>query len=92
MDFVYKEDRIVLYNEAEEVIAEITFPAVSENEVEITHTFVDGSLRGQGIAGKITEAAADYIRQNSKKVKPVCSYAVGWFSKHPEYNDILSDR
>lgn len=89
MDFIYKEDRIVLMNEEEKVIAQVTFPAVDAHTVDIDHTFVDDSLRGQGVAGKLMEAAAGYLREHGKKAVLTCSYAVKWFEKHPEYGDVV---
>lgn len=89
MDFIYKEDWIVLMDEEEKVIAQVTFPAVDENTVDIDHTFVDDSLRGQGVAGKLMEAAARYLKEHEKKAVLTCSYAVKWFEKHPEYEDVV---
>ena len=51
MEFQYEKERIFACDEAGKVIAEITFP-VSQGVADINHTFVDGSLRGQGVAGK----------------------------------------
>ena len=52
MDFKHNENQIALYSETGDLLAEITFPYVNENTVDVNHTFVDTSLRGQGIAGK----------------------------------------
>ena len=73
------------------MIAEIDFPEESAGVVNITHTFVDNSLRGQGIAGRITQAAADQLRSEGRKAVLSCSYAVEWFDEHPEYADVLAD-
>ena len=55
---------------------------ISIRTVEINHTFVDASLRGQGIAGKLmTELISELEKRISKRV-PTCSYAVSWFEKH----------
>lgn len=89
MDFIFKEDRVVLLNEEEKVIAEVTFPSVDAYTVDIDHTFVDDSLRGQGVAGKLMEAAAGYLKEHGKKAVLTCSYAVKWFEKHPEYGDVV---
>ena len=32
------------------------------------------------IAGKLMQAAAQYLDESGKKVLPTCSYAVGWFA------------
>ena len=88
MDFKYGKNRIYLENENGECIAEVTFPQISENEVNINHTFVDRSLRGQGVADKLVKELAVYLRKNNKKAISSCSYAVDWFEKNPEYDDV----
>lgn len=85
----YENNRIWSESKDKTVIAEVLFPLESENVVNITHTFVDDSLRGQGAAGKLMEAAAEKIRQNNWQAKLTCSYAIAWFSRHKEYEDIL---
>lgn len=89
MEFNYSDDRIFLLNDKNETIAEVTFPQTDENTVTIDHTYVDSSLRGQGVASKLLYSAAEYLRNNNKKVIPTCSYAVEWFKKHKEYSNIL---
>ncbi|MGI6069676.1 MAG: GNAT family N-acetyltransferase [Blautia sp.] len=89
MDFVYTDNKISLMDERGRVLAEVTFPEAGESVVNINHTFVDDSLRGQGIAGRMMEAAAEHLRKQNKKVVLTCSYAVKWFEKHPEYSDLL---
>ena len=68
---------------------EVTFPPIDEDTVNINHTFVDSSLRGMGMAGKLMEAAAREIRKEGKKAVLSCSYAIKWFDSHEEYKDIL---
>lgn len=89
MEFTYNRNQIALFDGKNHVIAEVTFPDVDTDTVEIDHTFVDDSLRGQGVAGKLMEAAARYLREQNKKAVLTCSYAVKWFEKHPEYADIV---
>ena len=89
MDFICELNRVVLYNENKKILAVVTFPDISFSTVNINHTFVDDSLRGQGVASKIMEKTAKTIRSQNKKAKLTCSYAISWFNKHPEYNDIL---
>ena len=90
MEFKTEEGRIWLPDAAGSMAAEVLFPAGSDGTVQITHTFVDDSLRGQGVAGRLMEAAAQKLRADGKKAKPVYSYAVAWFEKHPEYADVLA--
>ncbi|MDR1953123.1 MAG: N-acetyltransferase [Clostridiales Family XIII bacterium] len=89
----YKRDTNWIYatDEAGKVIAEITFPNIKDGIVSINHTFVDASLRGQGIASELVQEAYDTIKANGKKAVLVCPYAVKWFAAHPEKNDIVID-
>ena len=89
MNFQTRKDRIIVAGPDEKVLAEIHFPEDENGTVCIERTFVDASLRGQGIAGKLMEVAVKQIRASGKKAKPVCSYAVSWLESHPEYQDIL---
>lgn len=91
MNFIYQPNRIYAVDETGRLIAEITFPGRSGRVVEITHTFVDDSLRGQGIAGKMMEALAQKLRSENKKAVPVCSYAVRWFETHSEASDLRAE-
>ena len=89
MEFQKETGRIYAEKEGK-LIAEITFPEEGGVAV-IDHTFVDDSLRGQGVAGRLVRAAADQIRAEDKKARAVCSYARAWFDRHPEEADLLED-
>lgn len=88
MKIQYEAQRLFIEDESGKMMAEVTFP-VAEGVATIDHTFVDDSLRGQGIAGKLMQATADYLKEAGLKVHPVCSYAVSWFEKHGEYRDMV---
>lgn len=90
MEFSQEEGRIFALDEGGRLLAEVTFPA-REGVATIDHTFVDASLRGQGVAGQLLQAAADTLRARGLKARPVCSYAVRWFEQHPEQADLLAD-
>lgn len=92
MKLNYAENRIYIDGEAGKTVAEVTFPPVSKDVVEIDHTFVDDSLRGQGIAGKLLLAVAQELRKAGRKEYPACPYAKQWFSRHPEFADVYSDQ
>ncbi|HKM01424.1 MAG TPA: GNAT family N-acetyltransferase [Sedimentibacter sp.] len=88
MDFKYEKNRIYLENEIGECIAEVTFPQISEDKVNINHTYVNHSLRGRGVADKLVNELAVHLRKSNIKAISTCSYAVDWFEKHPEYDDV----
>lgn len=69
------------------VKAEITWTQLADVMV-IEHTFVDESLRNQGLAKKLLDQAADYARTQDYKMEPVCSYAVVAFDRYKDYDDV----
>ncbi len=89
MDFKSNSSRIWLEDENGKVVALLDYPEISPGVVNFAHTEVDPSLGGQGIAAKITEAAAQNLRREGRKAELSCSYSIRWFSKHPEYADVL---
>ncbi len=89
MELKYDHNRIYVTDDEEKVIAEITYPEVEAGVVDIDHTYVDDSLRGQGVAGKLVTAAYDSIKKDNKKAVLTCPYAVKWFENHPDKNDII---
>ncbi len=84
MDFITESDRIYATDASGRLVAEVTFPA-RNGIARINHTFVDDSLRGQGIAGELVKLAADKILAEGKQIAATCPYAVAWFKRHPEY-------
>ena len=82
MEFITESERIYCNDEKGNVIAEITFPRTDNNVYCINHTFVDDSLRGQGIAGQLVKRAVDKINDDGGKVTATCSYAKGWIEKN----------
>ncbi|HHZ02767.1 MAG TPA: N-acetyltransferase [Tissierellia bacterium] len=88
MDFKYENNRIYLENEKGQCTAEVTFPPIDEGKVNINHTYVAPALRGKGIADMLVRELALYLRKNNLKAIPTCSYAVDWFEKNPQFNDV----
>jgi hypothetical protein len=52
------------------------------------HTIVPPEIGGMGVAARLVEAMVTDALQTGFKVKPVCSYVVAAFEKHPEWADI----
>lgn len=59
--------------------------------VSADHTYVPDSMRGQGIAARLTDALIEAARSEGWKVIPRCSYVVVAFQRHPEWSDVLAD-
>lgn len=49
------------------VLGEVTFPSCGDGIVDINHTFVDGSLRGQGIAGELLSRTAAELEKSGRR-------------------------
>lgn len=91
MKFEKESGRIFALDETGKVLAEVTFPTGEDGIADLNHTFVDPSLRGQGIADQLLAEAAKTLREEQKKARLTCSYAVSWFEKHPEHSDLLME-
>jgi len=55
----------------------------------IPHVEAALALRGKGTAGRLMEGIAAIAREQHYRIKPTCPYAVAWFRRHPETNDLL---
>lgn len=56
-------------------IALITFKYLSDNLIDVNHTYVNNNLRGQGIALLLMNRVVEFARENNLKMKASCSYA-----------------
>jgi uncharacterized protein len=89
MEYIKQTHQIYALNETGQVIAEVKFPITTGNIVEINRTYVDVSLRGQGVANELLVMAYDSIKSQGFKAIPTCSYAVTWFKRNKDKHDVL---
>lgn len=89
MNFMKEANRIYLTDGEDNIIAELNFPNVKEQVVEANRTFVDASLRGQGVAGKLMDELVAFLEESNQKLIPTCSYAVKWLQDRPEYSHLV---
>jgi len=52
------------------------------------HTLVPSEIGGRGIAALLVEALVADARAQGFRVKPVCSYVVKAFEKHPDWSGV----
>ena len=91
MNWKYEDRRVYATDEKGELMCEATFVRKENGELDIDHTYVNSSLRGQGMAGKMMVVVAEYLREKGLKASATCSYANIWLKRHEElYSDILS--
>lgn len=63
---------------------------VSNDRLIVLHTIVPKEIGGRGIAGELVKAAFDYARQKGLQPAAICSYALLWLQRHPDYATPLS--
>jgi predicted GNAT family acetyltransferase len=71
-------------------IAEMTYTRTNPSLVVVDHTFVDPSLRGQGVARQLQDAMVAWARESATKVIPVCSYVKVQFDRDASIRDVLA--
>jgi len=90
MKTVLEDGYIYYVDDNDKMLAWINYKEEADGVYDIIHTIVDESARGKGVAGRLTEELAEKFRNEHKKTRLTCSYAVAWFAKHPEYSDVLA--
>lgn len=96
MEFDIKEvdHGFAIFNESgDKRIAEIEYQQTAEDIIVATHTWVDPSLRGEGVAGKLLDHLVADSEAKGRKIKALCPYVVRKFNEQPEkYNEINADK
>ncbi|AUX90903.1 GNAT family N-acetyltransferase [Acinetobacter sp. ACNIH1] len=71
-------------------LAEITYQWQEASTIVADHTWVDNSLRGQGVARKMLDVLVDFARKNSLKIIPQCSYVDVMFKRDRSLQDVAA--
>lgn len=90
MNYKSEKNKTWIEDESGREVAILEYPEVRPGLVNLMHTEVIPEMNGLGLAGKITEYVANELRKQGIKAELTCSYSIRWFSKHPEYNNILN--
>lgn len=85
-----KEDYAISFLDKDDnVLAYVTYPLVEDGVVNINRTYVDGKLRGQGIAKKLMDLVYEDLVKRGLKARITCSYAVKYFSENEDKIKII---
>lgn len=79
-----------LDNEQGQRIAEISYVWRGEDKIIADHTWVDDSLRGQGMARQLLDTLVDFAREKQLKIVPTCSYVDVMFKREPSFADVIA--
>jgi uncharacterized protein len=71
-------------------LAELTYKKDGDS-INIDHTEVDKSLRGQGVGEDLVAAAVNFARYENIKVAASCPYANKVLRETVEYADVFSE-
>ena len=82
MQFIKEENRIYATNIDNETVAEVTFYEIENGIYNIDHTFVDDSLRGQGVGSKLVQEAVNTIREKGAQIQATCPFASKWLKEN----------
>lgn len=82
MEFTRGENRFYKEDNGK-LVAEITWVPQGDT-VAVDHTFVDPSLRGQGVAEKLVDRVVEEMQKEQKKIDPVCPYVGKLFDRKPD--------
>lgn len=88
MTNILKDNSIILIDELKKEVGYVSFE-ISNNILDIMHTVVKEEYQGKGYASLLIKEVIEYAKKNNYYLHPKCSYAVNYFIKHPEYNDLI---
>ena len=77
----------VLAYDGDELVGRLDF-SFKGNVLSIDHTHA--YKEGMGVGSMLVSAVNDYAVSKGLKVLPVCSFAVVWYQRHPQFQDILA--
>ncbi|WP_345223970.1 GNAT family N-acetyltransferase [Hymenobacter koreensis] len=70
--------------------AELTYARPESGVVDFQHTYVDESLRGQGIGDQLAKQALEWARHEQLRVRTSCRFMAAYVSRHKaQYEDLL---
>ena len=79
-----------LNNEQGKRIAEISYVWSNEHKIIANHTWVDDSLRGQGMARQLLDTLVEFAREKKLKIVPTCSYVEVMFRREKSFADVIA--
>ena len=71
-------------------IAEISYVWSGEHKIIANHTWVDDSLRGQGVARELLDVLVAFAREKNLKIIGTCSYVDVMFRRDKSLADVVA--
>ena len=71
-------------------IAEITYQYQDDHTILADHTWVDLTLRGQGVARQLLDILVAFAREKQLQIVPVCTEIETAFETDTQYADVVA--
>ncbi|TCM68662.1 hypothetical protein EC844_10438 [Acinetobacter calcoaceticus] len=85
-----QQGQFFLVNSEQKPIAEISYAWSGTDQIIANHTWVDDSLRGQGVARQLLDALVSFAREKNLKIVATCSYVVVMFKRDASLADVVA--
>ena len=90
MEIQVESNRVFVEDANGNIIAEVTFPLVSDTQVNFDHTYISPSLQGGSMLATLMRAAVAQIQSQNLQATATCPMAISWFEEHPEFARALN--
>lgn len=60
-----------------------------DRTITVMHTEVPRAVEGRGVGSALVKGMLDHIRQEGRKIVPLCSFVRSYINRHPDYQDLL---
>ena len=70
--------------------AYLAYRPAGTDTLDLQHTVVPESERGQGVGEALVRAAMDHARAHHQQVIPSCPFVLSWLEQHPEAADLVA--
>jgi predicted GNAT family acetyltransferase len=64
--------------------AQLLYAMVGDDILDLQHTEVPASAKGQGVGDALVRRALAYARERGLRVMATCPYVQAWLRRHPE--------
>lgn len=84
----HDKDQRLFYTMIEGKESFLKYSMYRENVMDFLTTYVEPSLRGQGIAAALVDEGFKYARENNFQILPTCSYVDIYLQRKDEFKDL----
>ncbi len=57
--------------------------------VAMTHTEVPPEFEGKGVGSQLVKGALEIVKNDGKRVRPLCTFVAAYIKRHPEYQSLV---